>query len=273
MGRLTTARRVFRTHGATGVLSALKQRYLNNWLGRRFDWCYGKALEIRGNVIDIEGSTFSLNSPVITTQSKSKFMFNQYERPEREAIRRFVDPALPVVEFGGSIGVISCLTNRRLVDPRAHVVVEANPALIPLLLRNRDRNRCQFTVLPRVVSYGRQRALFYANHANFVISSTTPTQTGAEVDALEVETIDLRSILDQHHFDRCTLICDIEGGESDLLRYEADVLGARVTTLILEVHEWSMGKTRTAEFFTQIAGLGFRLLSSEADTYAFRNEL
>lgn len=270
MGRLATATRVLKTEGAGGVLSALKDRYLNNWLGRRVDWCYGRALELRGNTVEIEGCVFSLDSPVITTTSKSKFMFGRYERPEREAVRRFVDPALPVIEFGGSIGVISCLTNRRLLDPEAHVVVEGNPALVPLLHANRDRNRCGFTVLGRVVGYSGERALFYVDQSNFVISSTVATQPGSGVDVLEVDTIDLRSIVDQRSFDRFTLICDIEGGESDLLRYEAGVIGAKVATLILEVHEWSMGKRRTAECLKQIADLGFRTVFSEADTHVFR---
>jgi FkbM family methyltransferase len=270
MGRLATATRVLKTQGPAGVLAAFKDRYLNNRLGRRIDWCYGKVLELRGNAIEIEGCVFGLDSPAITTPSKSKFMFGRYERPEREAVRRFVDPDLPVIEFGGSIGVISCLTNRRLLDPKAHVVVEANPALVPLLRANRDRNRCQFTVLARVVGYSGARAFFYVDQSNFVIGSTVTTQPGSGVDVLQVETIDLRSIVDQRNFDRVTLICDIEGGEGELLRYEADVIGARVVTLILEVHEWSMGQSRTAECLKQIAELGFRTVFSEADTYVFR---
>src|SRR2546426_6211274 len=105
-------------------MSVLKERYFDNWLGRKIDWWYGRLIEIRGNNVSIDGCTFSLESPAIATQSKSRFMFGQYERPEREAIRRFLDPTLPVVEFGGSIGVLSCLTNRRLSDPQRHVVIE-----------------------------------------------------------------------------------------------------------------------------------------------------
>jgi FkbM family methyltransferase len=270
MGRVATAARVFRRHGAGGVMSALKDRYLDNWIGRRIEWCYGKALECRGNTIEIDGCIFSLDSPAITTESKSKFMFNQYERPEREAVRRFLDPALPVVEFGGSIGVISCLTNRRLVAPERHVVVEANAALVPLLLRNRDRNQCRFTVLPRMVAYGSARAPFYADSTNFVIGSAIPTEARGAVDTAEVQTIDLRSILDQHQFERCTLICDIEGGESDLVKYESDVLRKRVTTFILEVHEWAIGKDRVGELLKEIGNLGFEGVFSESDTYTFQ---
>jgi hypothetical protein len=76
-----------------------------------------------------------------------------FERPEREAIRRFLDPGLPVVELGGCIGVVACVTNRKLRSPRQHVVVEANPAMIPFLKTNRDRNRSQFSILQGAVGY------------------------------------------------------------------------------------------------------------------------
>lgn len=253
-----------------GILSALRTRYLSNWLGDRVNWCYGRVLEIRGNRIEIDGCQFSLDSPVITTASKSKFMFGQYERPEREAVCRFLDPGLPVVELGGSIGVVACLTNRRLGDPQKHVVVEANPALVPVLLRNRDLNGCRFAVLPRLVAYGSEVAAFYASKSNFVIGSASHAEAGAIVDVVEVQTIDLRSILGEYQFERCTLICDIEGGESDLVRYEAEILKDRVATLILEVHEWVLGKERVAEMLEEIARLGFDLVSGEADTLVFR---
>jgi FkbM family methyltransferase len=273
MGKLDSAKWVFRTQGIAGLMSVIKEHYIGEELRKRVNRWYGKSIENRGNVISIDGCRFSLDSPIITTESKSKFMFNQYEWPERQAIKRFVDSALPVVEFGGSIGVVSCLTNRKLSDPQRHVVVEANPALVPLLLRNRDRNKCEFEVLPRIVAYGSDRAAFYTNNLNFHISTAVPVATDEHIDVIDIETTDLRSILDQYHFDRCTLICDIEGGESDLLRHESEILKDRVATLILEVHEWSLGSQRLREMFDELAALGFQEVFSELDTYAFQKRM
>ena len=269
MGTFATARRVLRTQGVLGVTAAFKDRYLNNWAGKQIDWCYGALLELRGNVIAIDGCTFSLDSPAISTESKSKFMLNRYERPERDAVRRFLDPERPLVEFGGAIGVISCLANRRLSRPRDHVVVEANPDLVPLLLKNRDFNHCSFTVLPRLVAYGRERATFYADKGNFVIGSAVPGRIDDAGTMVEVETITLQAILEQYRFNTCTLVCDIEGGESDLVRYESEILRSRVATLILEVHEWILGHGRVRELLAEIASLGFRTVAAEGDTYTF----
>jgi len=270
MGQLTTAKRVMKDGGLNGILAAVKDRYFTNRLGSKIDWFYGRAVEIRGNTVEIDGCTFSLSSPVISTSSKGKFMFDRYERPERKALHEFLDPLLPVIELGGSIGVVSCLTNRKLAHPENHVVVEANPSLVPLLIANRDRNGCKFSVLPRVVGYGADHVTFYADNNNFVVSSTVQADRTEHVEAHNIPTINLETILQEKGFDKCTLICDIEGGESDVLSYEADVLRNRVATLILEVHEWSLGKPRVEEMFKELAELGFKTVAVDQDTYTFQ---
>src|SRR4030095_11253575 len=270
MGQLETAKRVFAESGVNGVLAAIKDRYLTNRVGLQLEWCYGRSIEIRGNTVEIDGCAFSLDSPVITTASKGKFMFDRYERPERNALQSFVDPDLPVIELGGSIGVVSCLTNRLLNNPKNHVVVEANPNLVPLLIENRDRNKCQFSVLPRVVGYGADHITFYTDNNNFVVSSAVQTERCDQLEAHDIRTINVDAILDENNFERCTLICDIEGGESDLLQNEAEVLKNRVSTLILEVHEWSLGKERVEEMLSELSDLGFQNKTTELDTYTFQ---
>jgi FkbM family methyltransferase len=269
MGKLATAKLVLQNDGIPGIIRAFKEQYLDRVIGDQINWCYGKLLEYRGNSVKIDGCTFSLDSDAITTQSKSKFMFGQYEKPERQAVVEFLDPSLPVVEFGGSIGVVSCLTNRKLEHPESHVVVEANPALVPVLIRNRDLNNCKFAVLPRMIGYNGQMGTFFADNDNFVIGTAVSTESES-LQPFEVPTVSLRSILDEYGFQRCTLICDIEGGESDLLKYESDVLKNRIETIILEVHEWSLGKARVTEMLSELRLLGFKEVLSQLDTYVFQ---
>ncbi len=123
-----------------------------------------------------------------------------------------------------------------------------------------------------MVAYGSERSAFYANTENFVVGTAIRNESSSAIEISDIETINLGSILDQYEFDRCTLICDIEGGESDLLRYESDVLKDRVATIILEVHEWALGKVRVNEMFAELADLGFRSVSAELDTYTFQKQ-
>lgn len=270
MGKLATAKDVFQLDGVPGLLIAFKEQYLDNWAGKQINWFYGKIIEFRGDTIEIDGCRFGLDSSAITTKSKGKFLFGQYERPERRAVTNYLNPELPVVEFGGSLGVVACLVNRKLRNPERHVVVEANPALVDLLQRNRDRNQCRFVVLPRMVGYGESHLAFYTNADNFVIGTAVASDASSNVECHQIQTVTLRTILDEYNFEQCTLVCDIEGGESDLLRFESDVLKDRVSTLILEVHEWSLGKARVDELFIELADLGFVQVSVEADTYTFQ---
>ena len=270
MGKLATAKTVYERDGVSGLLIAFKEQYLDSWAGKSLNWCYGKAVELRGDTIAIDGCKFGLDSPAITTNSKGKFMLNQYERPERRAVANYLNPELPVVEFGGSVGVVSCLTNKKLHQPERHVVVEANPLLADLLQRNRDRNGCKFVVLHRVVGYGAASLDFYINADNFVIGTAVPSNGSSSVERRQVQTVTLKAILDEYNFEQCTLICDIEGGESDLFRNEAQVLKDRVSTLMMEVHEWSLGKERVNELFVELGELGFEQVSCEADTYTFQ---
>ena len=271
MKKLATAKRVFQTRGFAGIGATLKTKYADKWLGKEHNWCYGKFVELRGNEVTIDGCLFSLDSDAIATKIKSSFLFGEYEKPEREAIRRFLDPNLPVVEFGGSVGVVACITNRRLADPRHHIVVEANPALIPILKKNRDLNQCQFEILPCMVGYGSEQGTFYASTTNFLTSTSISSDFSESANLTSVKTTNLLSVLEQNQFPRCTLICDIEGGEADLLDHESAVLSDRVSMLMMEVHDQLLGKERAAQVLDQIHQIGFETVFSETDTYVFQN--
>ena len=97
---------------------------------------------------------------------------------------------MPVIELGGSIGVVACITNCLLADPAKHIVVEPNAALIPLLEENRRRNDCGFTILPYAYAYGSDEVMF-ASHRNFLTSTTVQKSD----HSVPVKATNLQSIL------------------------------------------------------------------------------
>lgn len=223
---------------------------------------------------------FSIDSPAISTAVKSNFLRDEYEKPEREALKQFLDPALPVVEFGGSIGVVSCLTNKQLNDPRQHVVVEASSDVALLLEANRNHNRCRFTVLRGAVAYGSDEVIFYQD-ANFLGSRAqtafdksvelNPVFSTLVTNSIKVPTVNLQDILNRFDFAQCTLICDIEGGEADLVQYEAQVFRDRVATLMVEVHEIFLGTQAIEKMLLQLEEMCFKQVFKLGDTYVFQN--
>jgi FkbM family methyltransferase len=275
MAKLATVKHVLQTRGVRGFISAVKDKLSKEVFSLHYNWYLGKLIELRGNIVRIDGCSFSVDSPIISTKFKCEFLFDNYERPERQAVQRFLDPSLPLVEFGGSVGVVSCLANRRLSDPSQHVVIEANPDLIPLLKKNRDRNECKFTILPRVVAYGSEQVVFHSNKTNFVGSTAlthhaNDTIVGDVLEDIEVQTITLQSVLDQYGFNQCTLICDIEGAEAELVEHEFDVIMEKVRVIIIEVHEYFLGKEGVRNLLARFEELGFRYAHHEQETYVFQ---
>lgn len=267
--KLATARRVYRQEGPRGIASELRGKVLSMvamaadpWRGE--NWWLGKTVELRGDKVRLDGLVFDVGHPAIPTRTKAWFLWDRYERPERNAVRLLLDPALPVVELGGSIGVVACVTNHLLRIPARHVVVEANPALLPLLRANRDRNGADFRILGRALAYGRDAV-------EFGYQTSLGGSVGGSGETARVPTITLAEILEDSGWDRCTLIVDIEGAEVDLVRHEVDVLRRCVATLIMETHPHFVGTEPNAEILRMLAEAGFQSVYSSEHTVGLRN--
>jgi hypothetical protein len=116
-------------------------------------WQAGKLVERSGNRVRLDGCRLDVGSSIFSTFQRGCLWLSRHEEPERIAVGRYLDPALPVVELGASTGMLSCLINRRLRHPDHHVAVEANPDLIPVIHANRQLNNASFTVVHAAVAY------------------------------------------------------------------------------------------------------------------------
>lgn len=277
--KLLSARAILRADGVTGIVEALRYqggvqrvvdhpaaRFVRPSYWRRYDNpVLGRLVELAGNRATVDGCRFTLEDPAIPTGLKALFLFDRYEREERIAVRRHLDPSQPVIELGGSIGVVACTTNQRLRDPTRHLVVEANPQLLDVLERHRVRNGCRFRVVHRALAYDQPQVRFYGND-NFLVGSTTPTARASAAHAFDVRTTTLEALLDEHGFERCTLICDIEGGEVEMVRRELEVIRRRVGTIIMETHARAAGEAPTRAMLRALGGAGFVMRSSDNAT-------
>src|SRR2546426_10596379 len=100
-------------------------------------WLIGRLVELGGNRVTTDGLTFSLDTPGITTRDKSLVYLGRHEVPELALVHAHLVADLPVIELGGGMGFVSCYTTRKPPHPRAPIVVEGNPELIPTLNINR----------------------------------------------------------------------------------------------------------------------------------------
>jgi FkbM family methyltransferase len=236
------------------------------------NWPAGKIIELMGNKGHLGELTFDLSNPHIQTHLKSRFLFHTYEDGHDKSISHYLNPELPVVEFGGCIGVVSCFTNRLLKDPQRHVVIEAQPFLIPTLEKNRDQNGCQFKIINAAVAYRSDYVDFWINPVSFIGNSTKAGKGGQTV---KVATTSLKQILDTHGFDRISLIVDIEGAETELVDNELDLMQKVVETLIIELHsrECDAGPVAINNLKSSLAKAGFMEVYQEGNDYVYKNNL
>ena len=199
-------------------------------------------------------------------QSRELLLEDTYEQKERFAMKRYVRPDIPVVEFGGSLGVVSCLLNRRLRNPARHVVVEANPQNLPMLLENRNRNRCKFEVLHGAAGVEGKTVRIYFGNGALTASSIATTENSVEVSGITLE-----EVMRDRSFDSCALVCDIEGSEIHLVRSEIATFRARVEVFIVELHPRINGREEVEDIQKFLQANGFEEVWQEGDVYVYSN--
>jgi FkbM family methyltransferase len=253
------------------IAAADKARGLRALLSKHLGWRYrnfqvnnravGRAVELLGNRVRLDGMRFSLDCPLITTPLKSTIAFGLHEWEERELVKRHLPRDLPVIELGGGLGVVSCLINSRLSNPNRHVVVEANPAMIDVLNRNRQLNACAFQVINKALGY-RRESIDLAIDAEFV--GTRTVNIGA-ASVVSVPSVTLAALLDRFNFERAGVICDIEGAEAGLIESELPVLRERAPYLMMEMHPRILSASVVDRLIDKLRVAGFSILDTLGD--------
>ena len=141
-------------------------------------------------LVSLDGCTFDTrrlpNLPI-----KLALLNKTYEDFERRAVLQYLRPEIPVIELGGCIGVVACITNKLLNNPADHVVVEANPNVLSHLNENRTANQCEFEVLNAAIAYDTETVTFVPS-MDFWGSSLEQKNGGEPVT---VGTVQLRDIV------------------------------------------------------------------------------
>jgi len=220
----------------------------------------GRAVELLGNRVRMDGLTYSVDCPYIGTGHKSTLAFGLHEIEERALARRWLPRDVPVIEIGGGLGVVSCLINRKLQWSRDHVVVEANPVMARILELNRDLNGCGFQVINKALAYDCD-AIDLNLDREFVGSSTF----GSAGSTVRLPATTISEILGHAGFEYCGIVCDIEGAEADLIQRELPHLRDRIRFFMAEMHPAILGKEAINRLEGKIESQGFRLFEKDGD--------
>jgi FkbM family methyltransferase len=213
----------------------------------------------KGHLARIDGFSVFVDEDRYVSDIQIAIDQGYYENRERDLIRTFLRPSDRVLEMGAGIGV-AAMTAASIVGENNIITFDANPEILSDARDNFRRNG--FFNLEARAGLLRNRRLFTPNaSANFYIdnafwvsrldaSATTPgivKVVCAPVYCLEDEIAAVRANV---------LLCDIEGGEVDLLS-DADLSGVRL--MIVETHHWIAGEAATDAMARKIIMQGFSI--------------
>jgi FkbM family methyltransferase len=223
-------------------------------------------IRVRGanRVVELDHCRFPL-AELPNTSMKLELLSGRYEKPEREAVQHYLQPHWGVIELGGCIGVVSCITNKLLDNPAKHLVLEANPLVLPFLKSNRDANACAFEIVDKALAYGSDTVTFNPL-SDFWGNSL---YHAGEERPVTVKTTSLANLLQERDFDKFALICDIEGQEYELISREAETI-RRAELIVLEVHPHILGNEKVEFLLATLKNLGFGILSQSKNVISFR---
>lgn len=229
-------------------------RFIPHWLVHR-------------NSYEFHGATIRLPSRY-ARYAGSDIVKGAYEWEEAQLIGEHLNADIPVVELGGSLGVVSSLIRNKLDPATRHVVVEANAALVPVLSGNLSRQKGgdQSLVLAGAIHYGAP-AVSFTDSDNIHGNRISDDKTGNTVKALTL--FDCHEALGRpQSFD---LVCDIEGAEFALFENDAKTLAA-ARLAIIEIHPDRFAESGRSEndFFDLAHSCGFEQHSRLGDVLVLK---
>jgi len=197
----------------------------------------------------------------------------KYETEEAAFVQAHLPADRPLIELGGSLGVVSALIGSRLAPNVPHLILEANPDLIEICQKNAsaDGTRTATQVRHSALSYGGAEVSFMMGdnaHVSRLAGGPGGGGTGRQVTVPAVTLAKLHGDLGAP--DGYSLVCDIEGAETDIIANDADTL-ARAGFILLETHPtfYAGGEAEAETLITTIQDLGFRRIEQRGVVIAF----
>lgn len=215
----------------------------------------GVAQTPMGHMVTIEGLQVWVDDESYDPTIVQSLNHGWYEGRERAALRDLLRPGQRVLEIGTAIGVVA-MTAARIVGAENVLTLDANPAMVAASRANFERNGLSGiqsrhgTLKNRRHWKGPDEVMeFYIARAFWASRAVAGDDT---VDVVRCPVACLEDEIAKHRAE--VFICDIEGGEIDLLT-EADLSGIQL--ILMETHYWAVGEAATDAMMRRLIMMGF----------------
>lgn len=231
--------------------------------------------EIRGRIrqilqpaiIQIDGVKLAVKNAAVSKMMRQHIYAENYEFHERMILNKTLVPEDVILEIGSGMGLISLLCAKKVAHRNIHSF-EANPDLISVIEANFKLNNVMPQVNNVILGHDEGAVDFYLRE-DFWASSTIKPESGS----YKTVTIKKQSFQKTLQDIKPTyLICDIEGGEYDLLSH-ADLRS--VSKICLEIHPHALGYKKCADLLSNLLKQGFCMdfmKSQKNIIYLFRED-
>lgn len=188
-----------------------------------------------------------------------------YEQAEVKFCREELNFGDNVLELGGSIGVVSAVIRSRIGPDALHVIVEADDTLADVCLENarKGANPNRVFIVNAAIDYSGSTFVNFQVGQNSHTGRLSQSASGKKIRAIRA--IDCIAPFADEHF---SLVCDIEGAELNLVRYDGPVFD-RCKRIIMELHPaiYPRGEDDKRFIMAAIGNLGFRNVGQAGDVY------
>lgn len=188
-----------------------------------------------------------------------------YEQHEAKLLLQFIGPEDRVLELGAGIGYMGVLAMTHC-KPLSYTAYEANPALLPFIGRNMERNGVQFEARNALLGNESGHRTFYVTPA-FWASSLLEPDSGP-YEPVTVPSVDKNAVMEE--LQPTALVVDIEGGEAEF--FTGLDLNS-VNKIMMEIHPAVLDDITLSALYGLLLKEGFKLhfaASSKVVLYWYR---
>lgn len=226
---------------------------------------YERLLQVsRAGVTEINGLelAFGENPPVSLLRALAN---GNYEQHEAKLLLQFIGPEDRVLELGAGIGYMGVLAMTHC-KPLSYTAYEANPALLPFISRNMERNGVRFEARNALLANAEGHRDFYVTPA-FWASSLLQPDSGP-YEQVSVPSVSKNAVMAELR--PTALVVDIEGGEAEFF---TGLELTSVNKIMMEIHPAVLDDATLSALYRQLLQEGFKLhfaASSKVVLYWYR---
>jgi FkbM family methyltransferase len=193
---------------------------------------------------------------------KDRLKNGNWEPEEFSLLKEHVDPGDSVLELGACIGYIGVAVNSLIKNKNNHLVIEANPDLIPVIQKNKKLNGAEFSIKNCMVGNPETMSGEFGV-SDFILGSSAYSKS---LKKIKVDVVSLFDFINDFN----SLMVDIEGGEYALIDEYIDHLH-KFDKLMIEFHPFfGFNKEDLKRSVNKIKKCGFKQTARVAHVFTFK---